>query len=187
MQEPSVPYSTPSHSPFIPDVSITSPDFRFQVPKAGSRSTFPPNDQSALSPLALRQIGFATAETRGAGNELRVETPKSGSRHSFPPLNNPYTLPTTQNSSASQLQPRSKSPQRDEGSGRSPLGILKADSAISSHMRILSQPTKNYTHASPLQPRVMSASLAQAGSRSPQDVSRVAGVGNAARTRMMMK
>ena len=182
MQEPSVPYGTPSHSPFIPDVSITSPDFRFQVPKAGSRSTFPPNDQSALS-----QIGFATAETRGAGNKLRMEIPKSGSRHSFPPLNNPYTLPTTQNSSAFQLQPRSKSPQRDEGSGRSPPGILKADSAISSHMRILSQPTKNYTHASPLQPQVMSASLAQASSRSPQDVSRVAGVGNAARTRMMMK
>lgn len=182
MQEPSVPYGTPSHSPFIPDVSITSPDFRFQVPKAGSRSTFPPNDQSALS-----QIGFATAETRGAGNELRMEIPKSGSRHSFPPLNNPYTLPTTQHSSAFQLQPRSKSPQRDEGSGRSPPGILKADSAISSHMRILSQPTKNYTHASPLQPRVISASLAQASSRSPQDVSRVAGVGNAARTQMMMK
>ena len=183
IQEPSVPLGTPSHSPFIPDVSTTSPDFRFQLFKGGSRSSFPPNEQYAHSPLQHRQVTFTAADARGPDHEVRMATPKSGSRHSFPPLLNPYTLPTTLNSSSSQQH--SNSPHRDGGSSRSPPGIMKAESAVSSHLRILSRPTNDYAHASLQQPRIVSAPLGQSSSSSPAEVSR--GAGNAARTRMMMK
>lgn len=81
----SMPYETPSHSPFIPDISITSPDIRVQSLKASSKGNFFQNQHSAMSPVQLRTLSFPSTVARTSDREHFATTPNSQSRHSFPP------------------------------------------------------------------------------------------------------
>ena len=106
--DPKLP-NTPSHSPFIPNISITSPDVHTPVLRAGSKSTLVQNQHSALSPIQQRTLSTPTP--------ARVVTTPPMSRHSFPPLQNYSILPKTQTTTAVQLHSNYVSPQLD---GRSP-------------------------------------------------------------------
>ena len=85
LHESSMPYETPSHSPFIPDISMTSPDIRFQSLKASSKGNFFQNQHSAMSPLQLRTLSSPSTIARTSDREHFATTPNVQSRHSFPP------------------------------------------------------------------------------------------------------
>ena len=114
--------NTPSHSPFITDSSMTSPDIRIPAPRAGSKSTFAPNQLSALSPIQLRTLSTPTAAYRTVGHETQATTPISRSRHSFPLQHNPSTLPTPQTPPVVQFRANSASPQGGQLGLKSPSG-----------------------------------------------------------------
>jgi hypothetical protein len=114
--------NTPSHSPFIPDISMTSPDIRVPVSRAGSKSTYAPNQLSALSPIQLRTLSTPTAAYRTVGHETHVTTPISRSRHSFPLQHNPSILPAPQTPPVFQFRADSASPQGGQSGLKSPSG-----------------------------------------------------------------
>jgi hypothetical protein len=118
LHKPTSVFSTPSHSPFIPDISLTSPDVLTKSLNAGSSNVLFQSHHAAMSPIPLRILSWTSPAARTPGHESRDTTPNSRSRHSFPPTINPSTAPATPISTAPRLNPNAFSPQRVEYNGR---------------------------------------------------------------------
>jgi hypothetical protein len=90
-----MPYETPSHSPFIPDISMmTSPDVRIQSLTAAPKSNFFQNQHSAMSPLQHRTLSSPAAVGRTPDREHHA-APTAQSRYSFPPQQSASSVPLT--------------------------------------------------------------------------------------------
>jgi hypothetical protein len=103
-------FSTPSHSPFIPDISLTSPDVLAKALNVGSNSAFFSGKLTAMSPVQLRTLSLP-ASARTPDHQTRDATPTFKSRHSFPPAYSTSISPTTPNLSTSRPQPHAFSSQ----------------------------------------------------------------------------
>jgi hypothetical protein len=118
LHKPTSVFSTPSHSPFIPDISLTSPEIHTKSLNVGSNNVLFQSHHAAMSPIPLRTISWTSPAARTPGHESRDTTPNSRSRHSFPPTINPSTAPSTPISTVHQLHPSVFSPQRVQYNGR---------------------------------------------------------------------
>lgn len=124
LQRPPSLHNTPLNSPFIPDISFSSPVLTKAL-NAGTRSqhiTMSRSQHIAMSPIhAISPIQRQTISlnSAGIGTEPRHGTPMSRSRHSFPPAANPNSLSTTPTSNAF-------SPQGGHYNGRGPTRNQRA-------------------------------------------------------------
>jgi hypothetical protein len=127
--KPTSVFSTPSHSPFIPDISLTSPDVHTKSLNAGSNNVLFQSHHAAMSPIPLRTLSWTSPAARTPGQE---STPNSRSRHSFPPTINPSTAPATPISTAPRLNLNAFSPQRVQYNGRAASNGAGATASSSS-------------------------------------------------------